>query len=144
MSNITTTSRVDFECGYIYDRSFEAHRYTLEITVDGPQRLADLGMIISFEHLQSIMVANTPDKAYLLSKQHASDLAKDVAEILAHGGIATLEVPTTGDKVTAENLLAYLVDVVQNQLHVEVPGVRILQARLRENSKSFVEWKRED
>ena len=44
--NSTVSYRTEFESCYVQDEELHAHRYRIEVTVDGPQRYVDFGQMI--------------------------------------------------------------------------------------------------
>lgn len=137
VNHTSVTQRIEFECGVIFDRKYESHRYKLEMTVTGPQRFQDNGISIKFAELKTLMRSVVPEFRIIYSSK--DDLGVRVGALLTEVGIP---VQSYSFSVSAENLCDYFVTSVQSELDKHFPGVVIISARLRENSESFVEWQR--
>ena len=54
--NSTVSFRTEFESCYVQNEELHAHRYRIEVTVDGPQRYVDFGQIIDYKLRLSIQL----------------------------------------------------------------------------------------
>ncbi len=136
--NMEVTKRIEFECCYIYHYTVQAHRYRLEVTVEGPQRFDDHGTVITFDDLQKYMKRAVPDNKFIY---HVEDYPG------VHVGKAFVEVGCDSQpyefSISAENLCKHIAESLQNTFDLYEPGIKILELKLREDSNSFVSWKRE-
>ena len=142
--NICVTVRTSFEAFYIDigDTGLNCHEYKLEITVNGRQRYIDNGEVIKFEDLRGLVNQIVPNKSYLTP----SDMDINKSQFVYLEAMLTNFVRVyvvNCKKITAETLLNAIVNKIQSILNVEYPGVTIQNAKLRENSNSFVSWELE-
>lgn len=130
--------KVEFECAYIADHELEAHRYQLSVSVDGPQRQQDNGYVISFEELAAIMKESVYDKTFLINTEDYT-LPVDLYIVLRRCGVLVVEFHNT---LCAEQICKACVNNIQDRLDKAAPGVRVISAKLVENSNSYVSWSR--
>lgn len=134
--NMEVTKRLEFECCYVYRKEIHAHRYKLEVTVEGPQRFDDYGVVISFDELLKYMKEIVPDKTFIY-------FVKDNDGVSISNAFGDCNYPTLGfnDPISAETLCKYLAFSLQDKLNILEPGINIIDLKLREDSNSFVSWK---
>lgn len=142
--NVCVTVRTSFEAFYIdlNDTGLNCHDYKLEVTVDGRQRYIDNGEVIKFEDLRGLVNRVVPDKCYLTPSDidtNESQLISLELTLANYLKVCTVKCK----KITAETLLSAIVSKIQSILNVEYPGVTVQNAKLRENSNSFVSWESE-
>jgi len=132
------TKRIEFECCYVYKGDIHAHRYKLEVTVQGPQRYSDQGVVLSFDELSNYMKQAVPDKAFIY-------WIKDAAGVYISKAFNEYNYKTLGCDfpISAENICAFLAANLQDTLNVREPGILIVELKLREDNNSFVSWKKE-
>ena len=136
--NMEVTKRLEFECCYVYRKEIHAHRYKLEVTVQGPQRFGDYGVVISFDNLLKYMKQVVPDKSFIYDTKEASGTYIGLA--FQDYGYKAIGFDMS---ISAENICNYLALSLQDILDVKEPGIQIIDLKLREDSNSFVSWKRE-
>ena len=130
------TTRAEFECCYIFDSILNAHRYRIEITVDGPQRQEDLGSVIEFSKLKKYVMTVVPNNTFIFDAT-CENAGRDVAFTMGKHGIKIMAVSFV---LSAENICNYIVSTLQQILDLNEPGVKITNAKLRENNDSYVSW----
>lgn len=140
VSSMEVTQRIEFECCYIFYGNLEAHRCKLEVTVEGPQRFQDLGVVISYEQLRNYMKQIVPDKAFVYCDRDYN-YGVVIAEAFDKVNCRTKSYPFA---ISGENLCKHFVDELQDTLDHHEPGIRITSMKLREDNNSFVSWRRED
>lgn len=142
MFNQNVTVRCEFECCYIIDEPFElnAHRYLWSVSVTCPQRLVDMGRVISFEDLNNLMVEVVPANSYLYTLSKTPTAGVAVSDCLKQ---FTDNVIAVNYVISAERLCRDLVEKLQSILDVKHPGVYVTSSTLKENNTNFVTWKKE-
>lgn len=145
-SEVVTSQRISFESCYISDesitgvRELNAHKYTLEASVAGPQLYEDDGSILEFSEFKTILRNIVPDKTFLYTQR--SDVSfypdKSIAQIMEHEGVNTR---AYNFKISVEHLAHNFGIELQTILDREYPGVILTELKLREGSDSFVVYK---
>lgn len=132
----TVSYRTEFECSYIQEMELHSHRYRLEVTVDGPQRLEDFGRVIDFKTLARYVRQVTYDKCFLYSS-NSSDLVRRVME-----AVEACEVPVKSfvSDLSVEYFCSDIAQNLQGLLNKHEPGVRVIEVKLRETNDSFATW----
>lgn len=133
------TQVCEFECCYVVDKQLNAHRYKVEVTVDGPQREEDLGYVIEFSKLSEYLRSILPDKRFIFETV-SQNIGREIAFTMGQRGIA---IQGYSFILSAENILTGIVQDLQSVLDIKEPGVRVVSAKLRENTSSYVTWKPE-
>ena len=131
------TQSCEFECCYLIDKSLNAHRYRLEVTVEGPQREEDYGYVMEFSKLHNYIKSVVPDGMFIFDTS-SSNVGRDVAFILGQRGIPVKGLPFA---LCAESICNYISTSLQSILDHKEPGVNIVVSKLRENSTSYVSWR---
>lgn len=134
--SIEVSQRVEFECSYIFGTELNAHRYKFEVTVIGPQREEDNGIVIDFKSLKNYMNSVICDHAFLYQST-VENPGKTVAFILARAGVKCVGFPFM---INAENMCKYFVQDLQSILNEHEPGVTVVSAKLRETNDSYTSW----
>lgn len=144
-SKTQITQRADFECSYIlplFNRyELHSHRYRIEVTVEGPQRLEDFGMVLEFDRFKSILNTILPNRSFIYQAGEIGDcfdvhLNRVVSE-LNRLNIRLYSVPMAP---TVENLCSHFASELQSVLDSQEPGVRVVNLKLRESTDSFASW----
>ena len=135
--NMEVTKRLEFECCYVYRDEIHAHRYKLEVTVQGPQRYNDYGVVLSFDELLRYMKQTVPDKTFVY-------YVKDAAGTYISKAFHDYNYRTLGFEfpISAENICNHLALSLQDELDIHEPGIQIVDLKLREDNNSFVSWTR--
>lgn len=131
------THRMEFECCYLINKDVNAHRYRLEVTVEGPQRFEDFGSVIEFSKLREYVKSVVPDKSFLIDTS-TENLGRDVGFMLGTRGVS---VRAYSFQLSAENLCSNIGKQLQSILDSEEPGVTVVEVKLRENNDSFASWR---
>ena len=137
----TVSKKTEFECMYILisgDKwDFNFHRYSIDVTVDAPQRYTDSGEIIRFEKLGEYLNSVVPDNEMLVPTSFSdSDFISVVSKMSLHG----LKLRAMDFDICAEGLCNYIAKTLQERLNQYEPGCRVVEVKLRENSSSYVSW----
>lgn len=132
----TVSYRTEFESCYIQRGELHAHRYRLEVTVDGPQRLEDYGRVIDFQKLASFVNRIKFDKTYLYST-HQTFQEKTLTDAMKGLEIPVLAFP---GELSVEAFCAKIAEDLQDVLDQHTPGVRVIEVKLRETNDSFATW----
>ena len=139
--NMTVSYRTEFESCYVQSNELHAHRYRIELTVDGPQRYEDTGRVIDFSDLSRYLKAAVPDKKYLHhvsgGLNNDSRCESNIASAMKAYGIG---VWLFDEPISVELLCTSIRDRVQCILDAEQPGVRVIEVKLRETTESFATW----
>ncbi len=131
------TQSCEFECCYLIDRSLNAHRYRIEVTVEGPQREEDYGYVIEFSKLKTYIQSVVPDGSFIFDTV-SQNIGRDVAFTLGQRGVSVCGMPF---HLCAESLCNYISTTLQDVLNKNEPGVTIVVSKLRENGTSYVSWR---
>lgn len=133
----TVSYRTEFEAAYIEKRKLHAHRYRIEVTVDGPQRYEDSERIIDYNKLAKYVKQVVPDGKWLLSGEYTPE-EFEVSKAMVHCKIpiSTLPYPTS-----IERMCQGLADELQDLLNRHEPRVRVIELKLRETNDSFATWR---
>ena len=134
--NSTVSYRTEFESCYVQDEELHAHRYRIEVTVDGPQRYVDFGQIIDYKLLGKYVREVCPAGNFLIGSDSTVEECA-VADALKACGIS---ISYRSHKLTIESLCESLADELQDILHRHEPGVRVIEVKLRETNDSFATW----
>ena len=141
VDNMTVSYRTEFESCYVQSGELHAHRYRVEITVDGPQRYEDTGRVIEFADLSRYLKEAVPDKKFL---HHVSgeldDTSRNENDLAASMQKCGVDVVLFDDIISVELLCTWIRDRVQFILDFERPGVRVIEVKLRETTESFATW----
>ena len=137
---IEVTQRVEFECCYLFQQQLECHKCKLEVTVSGPQRFEDTGVVISYEALKQYMRDIVPNKKFLYNKDdNAGNLVAKALDLSLSVGSSTQEFDFP---ISAENLVDYFAETLQDTFDRCEPGIILLDMKLREDASSYVSWRR--
>ena len=131
------TQRVEFECCYIFNGEIESHRCKMEVTVEGPQRYQDHGVVITYDSLRKYMLSVVPNKSFLYS-------IEDVDGVRVNKAFTDAGCRTQGYNfpLSSENLCKHFAETLQALFDTAEPGIVILNMKLREDNNSFVSWSR--
>ena len=134
----TVSYRVEFESSYLLESELHSHRYRLEVTVDGPQRLNDHGAVIDFKTLANHVKSVYYDKQFIYgNSQTAEELC--VVDLLRRIGVPLHYID---DSLSVENFCIDIATRLQARLDQYDPGVRLIDVKLRETNDSFASWTR--
>lgn len=134
--NATVSYRCEFEACYIQESELHAHRYRVEVTVDGPQRYQDYKQVIDYRTLAKFVHDVCPDKKYMVGA-NSTEEEFAVADAMKACGVAITYRP---HPLTIESLCESLADELQDTLYRNEPGVRVVEIKLRETNDSFATW----
>lgn len=138
-AKIVVSTRIEFSCCYIYQESeapsLNSHRYKFEATVEGLQKYEDSGRIIDFQDLTQVCKWSVPDKAFVYNDDRNS-LSFEIANTLRSHGLRCVGYPF--EFSTEQFINAISLKLIS--LLAMIPGVRLLETKLREDSNSFVSW----
>ncbi len=135
--NMEVTQRIEFECCYLFYGVLEAHRCKMEVTVAGPQRFEDHGVVITYAALQDYMKQVVPDRSFVYCRSDPSGLYVGKAFQDVNCSVKEYDFP-----ISAENLCKHFAEELQDLFDVKEPGIHILDMKLREDNNSFVSWTR--
>lgn len=133
----TVSYRCEFESCYIQNSELHAHRYKLEVTVDGPSRYKNEGQVIDYKVLAKHVKSICPDKSFLIGTDSAQEEIA-VAECMKVCGVP---VTIRSHKLTIESLCESLACELQDLLNRHEPCVRVIEVKLRETNDSLATWK---
>ncbi len=136
MMSTTVSYRTEFESSYIQECELHSHRYRLEVTVDGPQRLKDHGRVIEFKDLARLVNQVTFDKMFLYSTKQSAQEKKVMEAINALG----IPVYAFTCELSVESFCFKIARNLQSLLDEFEPGVRVIEVKLRETNDSFATW----
>lgn len=146
--SMIVTQRADFECSYVTSiqqltgLELHSHRYRVEFSVTRDVAALEYGqgMIIEFGQFAKLIKSILPDHKFLYNCNNlqVSAEVQIAATIENHipNSVHAYTVP-----ITAENLCNQLVIDLQAVLDTKYLGVRIINAKLRESSESYAEYK---
>lgn len=139
---LKVTRHIEFEASHLlpnYDggcANLHGHTYKLEVTVQGPQSgLWD--MVVDFKQLTSMLKEIVPDHMYL--HQSGNPISEEIVSVLDKYGLKyhTFEKPTT-----AENMVTYFKDTINDYLHNEMKlsnEYKVSNIKLWETRDSYAE-----
>lgn len=143
-TNLTVTTRQDFECTYLSTVTsaasglcFNAHRYTVEVTVSGDPTFPDNDVLIPFDALNMIVQLAVPNMCYLTSGKLQADM--DIATLFQKYGLLVRYVDCT--VICAESLARIIGNAIQKQLVGQYPHVVVKSVKLRETASNYVTWR---
>ena len=134
--NATVSYRCEFESCYVQFGELHAHRYRIEVTVDGPQRYQDFGQVIDYRDLARYVKEICPNGQFLVgtdstkSEQHVADSLEACGVPISH----------RSHRLSIESLCESLSNELQDILNRHEPGVRVTEVKLRETNDSFATW----
>lgn len=134
--NSTVSYRYEFESCYVQNSELNAHRYRVEVTVDGPQRYVDHGQIIDYRVLANYVKEVCPNNIFLIGTDSTDDEFK-VADALKKCGVP---ISYRSHRLTIENFCESIATELQDILNRHEPGVRVTEVKLRETNDSFATW----
>ena len=132
----TISYRCEFESCYVQNSELHAHRYKLEVTVDGPELYKNTGQIIDYKILAKHVKSVCPEGAFLLGSDSLPE-EQAVAVCLKVCHVPVMERP---HKLTIESLCESLSCELQDVLNRHAPGVRVIEVKLRETNDSYATW----
>ena len=141
----SVTQKCEFECMYFFldDRGYvclNPRRYRLEVTVDSPDRSHQNGYVLAFADLHRYMVKCVPHDAFVYNTTPTTltKINQEFKKIITPTPIKIFEMD---QPVCAETLLTAIIQRLQTMLNSSEPGVVITDAKLYENSNSYVSYK---
>lgn len=134
----TVSYRVEFESSYLLEGELHSHRYRLEVTVDGPQRLYDHGAVIDFKTLANHVKHVYYDKQFIYGN-HQTNEELGVVNLLHQIGVSVYHIDNS---LSVENFCIDIATRLQARLDQYDPGVRLIEVKLRETNDSFASWTR--
>ena len=132
----TVSYKCEFEAGYVQNSQFHAHRYRVEVTVDGPERYKNQGQVIDYHVLAKFVKEICPDKCFLIGTDAVQEEIA-VAECLKTCGVSINYRP---HRLTIESFCESLACELQDLLNRHEPCVRVIEVRLRETADSAATW----
>lgn len=132
----TVSCRAEFESAYIRDNELNAHRYKVEVSVDGQDLYNETGQVIDYRTLLNYVKSIVPDRCYLVSSssnQHELEAASAIRDC----GVPVHTVPYY---LSIERICQGLADELQDVLSRHYPGVRVTEVKLRETNDCFATW----
>ena len=132
----TVSYRYEFEGAYVQNKQLNAHRYRIEVTVDGPQRYIDTKQIIDYRTLAQYVKAACPqDQFYIGSDSTPEEF--ELSEAMKKCGVG---VSYRSHPLTIESFCESIANELQDTLNRHEPGVRVIEVKLRETNDSFATW----
>ena len=132
----TVSYRYEFEAAYVQNQQLNAHRYRIEVTVDGPQRYADHQQIIDYRTLAEYVRSVCPRDQFLVGSD-SSTSEIELAECMRKCGVSVSSRP---HPLTIESFCESVATELQDVLNRHEPGVRVIEVKLRETNDSFATW----
>lgn len=141
----SVTQKCEFECMYFFldDQGYvrlNPRRYRLEVTVDSPDRSRQNGYVLAFADLHRYMVKCVPHDEFVYNANTTTltRFNEKFKQIIASTPIKVFEMQ---QPVCAETLLTAIIQKLQHTLNSTEPGVVVTDAKLYENSNSYVSYK---
>lgn len=135
MTKATVSCRAEFESAYIRDGELNAHRYRIEVTVDGDGPYNQSGQVIDYRSLLKYVKRVVPDKCYLVST--TSTQFEQAAASIRDCGVTVHTVP---HYLSIERICQGIADELQDILNRHEYGVRVVEVKLRETADCFATW----
>lgn len=132
----TLSYRTEFESCYIQDSELHAHRYKIEVTVDGERRYHTTGQIIDYKELATYVKSICPDKTFLTGMD-STPSEQAVAVCMKACSVPVMERP---HQLTIESFCESLARELQDLLDRHAFGVRVVEVKLRETNDSYATW----
>lgn len=132
----TVSYRYEFEAAYVQNKQLNAHRYRIEVTVDGPQRYQDYKQIIDYRTLAEYVRSVCPSDHFLLGFDSTMS-ENELAECMKRCGV---KVSVRSHPLTIESFCESIANELQDILNRHEPGVRVIEVKLRETNDSFATW----
>lgn len=139
MKNTTLSYRTEFEAAYVQGTELHAHRYKIEVTIGGPQHLADHGKILDYKILAAYVNSVCPHNTYLVSES-ATDAENEIAAVLRKLNVDVLTCPYP---LSIEYMCEGIASELQDILYRHEPGLVVLEVKLRETNDSYATWTKE-
>lgn len=134
--NPTVSYRCEFESCYIQKAELHAHRYRIEVTVDGIDRYMQSGQIIDYRNLAKYVKQVCPDSTFLVGDDSTPE-ERGAAMCLKGCGVPVME---RQHILTIESFCESLASELQDLLDRHEHGVRVIEVKLRETNDSFATW----
>ena len=132
----TVSYRYEFEAAYVQNKQLNAHRYRIEVTVDGPQRYMDHSQIIDYRTLAEYVRSVCPNNQFLLGSDSTLS-ERELADCMRKCGVS---VSNRSHPLTIESFCESIANELQDILDRHDPGVRAIEIKLRETNDSFATW----
>lgn len=136
MTKATVSCRTEFESAYIRDGELNAHRYRIEVTVDGDGPYNQSGQVIDYRSLLKYVKTVVPDKCYLVSTT-STQFEQEAASAIRNCGVIVHTVPYY---LSIERICQGIADELQDILNRHEYGVRVVEVKLRETADCFATW----
>lgn len=120
-------------CGNLH-----GHTYKIEVTVEGPQKEKEWGMVIDFNVLKSIIKEVVPDHRFVYNSKNPSPLETEIVSVLDKYGCKIVGYPFA---TTAENMSQYFAQQINNKL--KDYEVEVVEIKLWETTNSFAHFIKE-
>lgn len=133
----TVSYKTEFEAAYIQDEELHAHRYRFEVTVCGPQRSEDHGFVIDYRTLGKYVNHISLQGCFLASESSENSSIAVIANLIEQTGVT---VHWFVPKISIEMLCEYLATKLQQLLDRNEPGIRVIEAKLRETNDAFATY----
>ena len=132
----TVSYRYEFEAAYVQNEQLNAHRYRIEVTVDGPQRYVDSRQIIDYRTLAGYVKSCCPQDQFLIGSDSTQD-ELDLSDAMKKCGVS---VSYRSHPLTIESFCESIANELQDTFNRHEPGVRVVEVKLRETNDSFATW----
>ena len=137
---IRVTREEEFEAAHLlpeYDggcRNLHGHSYRIKVTVEGPKNKG-WGMVLDFKTLKAIIKNIVPDHKFLACVEDR--VAMQIVSILHQNN---LDYGLFDFGTTAENMVGYFANKIQEELNKIYEDVKVVKVRLWETTNSEATW----
>lgn len=133
------TQRIRFTCDYLVSKpgtgySIQPCLYTVDATVVSTAAAKPNGRILEFAHLKQYMQEVVPDNMFIVDQSVPQPLVKVLTDI----GVS---VQFVNFEVCAENLCAWIADMLKSRLYFNERDVDVTEVVLNENGTSTARWR---
>lgn len=133
------TQRIRFNCDYLIHKpgggySIQPCLYTVDATVVSTHPSEAGGRILEFAHLKQYMQEVVPDNKFIVDQSVPQPFVKVLTDI----GVS---VQFVNFEICAENLCAWIADMLKGRLYLNEVSVDVTEVVLNENGTSTARWR---
>lgn len=138
------TRHEEFEMAHILPNyqggcgNLHGHTYKIDVTIQGKQDKEKWGMVLDFKILKDIIKSIIPDHKFVYNCENISNIELEIVNVLKNHKLECIGYPFD---TTAENLVVFFANEIQNKLPNDINVVKI---DLWETSKNHATWEAKD